>query len=95
MIQKSLKVTIFLKSYRTLQWNYQQRARLIKLLQKPELEKVLTFRVANLPDYRRVALQTFRIAIWLLSYFTTFRVALLPHFLGFCDFGYEINECEP
>ena len=39
------------------------------------LEKVLTFRLANLPDYRRVALQTFKIAIELLSFFKT-RVAL-------------------
>ena len=50
-----------------------------------ELKKVLTFRVATLPDYRRVALQTFRIAIGLLSYFKTFRVALLPRYPGFCD----------
>ena len=52
-----------------------------------ELKKVLTFRVATLPDYRRVALQTFRIAIGLLSYFKTFRVALLPRYPGFCDSG--------
>ena len=44
----------------------------------PELKKVLIFRVANFPDYRRLALQTFQIAIGLLSYFQTFRVALLP-----------------
>ena len=45
----------------------------------PRVEKVLTFRVATLPDYRRVTLQTFRIAIGL------FRVALLPLYPGFCD----------
>ena len=49
---------------------------------KAELKKVLTFRVANLPDYRRVALQTFRIACGL-SFFKTFRVALLPRYPGF------------
>ena len=43
-----------------------------------ELEKVLTFRIANLPDYIRNALQTFRISIGLLSSFKTFRVAMLP-----------------
>ena len=52
-----------------------------------ELQKVLTFRIANLPDYRRVALQTFRIANGLLSFFKTFRVALLPRYPGFCDSG--------
>ena len=31
------------------------------------MENVLTFRVANHPDYRRVALQTFRITIGLFS----------------------------
>ena len=38
--------------------------------------------------YRRVALQTFRIAIGLLSFFKTFRVALLPRYPGFCDSGW-------
>ena len=32
-------------------------------VEPPELEKALTFREANLLDYRRVALQTFRITI--------------------------------
>ena len=49
------------------------------------MEKVLTFRITNLPDYRRVALQTFRITIGLLSFFKTFRVALLPGYPGFSD----------
>ena len=50
-----------------------------------ELKNFLTFRVENLPDYRRVALQTFRIAIGFLSYFKTFGVALLPRYPSFCN----------
>ena len=60
-----------------------------------ELQKVLTFRVANLPDQRRVALQTFRIAIGLLSYFKTFRVALLPRYPGVCDSGSRPQKLGP
>ena len=58
-----------------------------KRLQKvgPELQKVLTFRIANVPDYRRVALQTFRIAIGLSSFFKTFWVALSPCYPGVFD----------
>ena len=57
----------------------------VEIMRRQELKKVLTYRVATLPDYRRVALQTFRIAVGLLSYFKTFQVALLPRYPGFCD----------
>ena len=50
-----------------------------------ELQKVITFRIANLPDDIRKASQTFRIAIGLLNFYKTFRVALLPRFPCFCD----------
>ena len=45
-----------------------------------DIERVLTFRIANLPDYVRKALQTFRI-------FTTLLVALLLCYPGFFDSG--------
>ena len=57
------------------------------LIQLAELKIVLTFWVANLSDHRKVALQIFRMASGLLSYFKTFRVALLPRYPGFCDSG--------
>ena len=50
-----------------------------------ELEKVLAFRVANLPDYKRVALETFQITSGLLSFFKTFWVAMLACYPGFSD----------
>ena len=54
-----------------------------QLWSQSELQKVLTFRIANLTDDIRKASQTFRIAIGLLSFFKTFRVALLPRYTGF------------
>ena len=55
------------------------------VLSPSELEKVLTFQVASILDYRRVALESFRIAIELLSFFKTFGVALLTLYSGFSD----------
>ena len=65
-------------------WDFKEMK--IKFMVGPaELKKVLTFRIANLPDYIRKASQTFRITIGLLSFFKTFRVALLPRYPCFCD----------
>ena len=60
-------------------------------LSQPELEKVLTFRLANLPDDIRKASQTFRIAIGLLNFFRTFRLLLSPRNWGFSDYELDMS----
>ena len=61
-------------------------------IMQPELEIVLTFQVANLSDYIRAALQSFRIAIGLLSFWKTFWVALLPFYQGFSTVDAALTE---